>query len=108
MSLNMPAGRVCGHQVVIIEFCEFCGKIDFNENMKLLEEMPKITKGLKLRYSVDFKLETQDRQLFNFHDFWFPYAQHRSLIKKTERSDTTILGILEHFRHFRHFPVYPG
>ncbi len=21
----------------------------------------------------------------------------------TERSDTTILGILEHFRHFRHF-----
>jgi hypothetical protein len=53
----------------------------FNDNMKLLEEMPKITKCLKclkpfgqealdrLRYSVDFKLETQDRQLFNFHDF---------------------------------------
>jgi hypothetical protein len=43
--------------------------------MKLLEEMPKITKCLKclkLRYSVDFKLETQDRQLFNFYDFWFP------------------------------------
>ena len=70
--------------------------------MKLLEEMPKITKCLKclkLRYSVDFKLETQDRQIFNFHEFRFPYAQHRSLIKKTERNDTTILGILEHFRH---------
>jgi hypothetical protein len=85
--------------------------------MKLLEEMPKITKCLKpfgqealdrLRYSVDFKLETQDRQLFNFHDFWFPYAQHRSLIKKTERSDTTILGILVRLRRIRHFPVYPG
>jgi hypothetical protein len=40
--------------------------------MKLLEEMPKITKCLKclkLRYSVDYKLETQDRELFNFHDF---------------------------------------
>jgi len=66
--------------------------------MKLLEEMPKITKCLKLRYSVDFKLETQDRQLLNFHDFWFPYAQHRSLIKKTERSDTTILGIFRFIR----------
>ncbi len=79
--------------------------------MKLLEEMPKITKCLKclkLRYSVDFKLEIQDWELFNFPDFWFPYAQHRSFIKKTERSDTTILGILAHFRHFRHFPVYPG
>jgi len=79
--------------------------------MKLLEEMPKITKCLnclKLRYSADYKLETQDRQLFNFHEFWFPYARHRSLIKKTERSATPILGILEHFRHFRHFPVYPG
>jgi hypothetical protein len=28
--------------------------------------------------------------------------------KKTERSDTTILGILEHFRHFRHFQVHSG
>ncbi len=62
--------------------------------MKLLEEMPKITKCLKLRYSVDFKLEIQDWELFNFPDFWFPYAQHRSFIKKTERGDTTILGIL--------------
>jgi len=75
--------------------------------MKLLEEMPKITKCLKLRYSVDFKLEIQDWELINFPDFWFPYAKHRSSIKKTERSDTTILGILEHFRHFRHslFPA---
>jgi len=59
--------------------------------------MPKIEKCLKclkLRYSADFKLETQDRQLFNFHEFWFPYAQHRSLLKKTERSDSTILGTL--------------
>ncbi len=60
--------------------------------MKLLEEMPKITKCLKclkLRYSVDFKLEIQDWELFNFPDFCFPYAQHRSFIKKTGRSDTT-------------------
>ncbi len=44
--------------------------------MKLLEEVPKITKCLKclkLRYSVDFKLEIQDWELFNFPDFWFPY-----------------------------------
>jgi hypothetical protein len=27
-----------------------------------------------LRPSVDFKLGTQDRQLFNFHDLWFPCA----------------------------------
>ncbi len=46
------------------------------------------------------KLEIQDWELFNFPDFWFPYAQHRSFIKKTERSDTIILGILAHFRHF--------
>jgi hypothetical protein len=31
-----------------------------------------------------------------------------SLLKRTERSDSTILGILGILAHFRHFPVYPG
>jgi len=42
--------------------------------MKLLEEMPKMPKvEVRLR-RIDFKLGTQDRQLSNFHDLWFPYA----------------------------------
>ena len=43
--------------MAITEFCAYCGKIYFYVNMKLLAEMPKITKCLKclkLRYSVDF------------------------------------------------------
>ena len=31
-----------------------------------------------------------------------------SVHKKTQRSDTIILGILAHFRHFRHFPGLSG
>jgi hypothetical protein len=32
--------------------------------------------------------------------FWLPMLK-----TKMERSDTAILGILDHFRHF---PIYPG
>jgi hypothetical protein len=38
----------------------------------------------------------------------FPSAKHRLFIKKTERSDTIILGILAHFRNFRHFSGLSG
>ncbi len=50
--------------------------------MKLLKEMPKIAKCLKLRNSIDFK---------------------DPVCNKPGRSDTIILGILAHFRQFRHF-----
>ena len=70
--------------------------------------MPKITKCLKclkLMYPVDFKLEIQDWELFNFLDFFYPYAQHRSFIKMMERSDTIILGILGTLGIFRFIRV---
>ena len=40
-------------------------------------------------------------------DFCFLIRQ-LSVLKKTERSDTIILGILDHFRHFRHFSGLSG
>jgi hypothetical protein len=77
--------------------------------MKLLKEMPKITKCLKLRYSVDFiKLETQGTLLYYFSNFRFCIRQTTTVHKQTERSDTTILGNLGILVQFRHFPVYPG
>jgi hypothetical protein len=68
--------------------------------MKLLEEMPKIAKCLKclkLRYSVDFKLETQGLVLFNFPDFWFPLRQASIVHKK--------VGAQRH-HNFRHFSAF--
>ena len=45
-------------------------------------------------YSIDFiKLETHGKLSIYWSDFWHPYGQRRLLIKKTERSDATILGI---------------
>jgi len=41
-------------------------------------------------------------------DFWLSIRSHRLFVEKTERSDTTILGILEILAHFRQSPVYPG
>jgi hypothetical protein len=82
--------------------------------MKLLAEMPKIAKCLKclkpfgqealdrLRYSVNFN---KLKRKVGYYFPGFSYAKHQSFIIKTERSDSTILGILAHFRHF---PVYPG
>ncbi len=70
--------------------------------------MPKVTKCLKclkLMYSVDFIiLETPGRLLISFLFFGFVQAKIRSFIKKKERSDTIILGILAQFRHFPDFP----
>ena len=69
--------------------------------MKLLAEMPKIAKCLKLRYSADFnKYKRSVGYYIIFLISGFPYAKRRSFIIKTERSDTIILGILAHFRHF--------
>ena len=54
-------------------------------------------------YSIDFmKLETHAKLSFHCSDFWPPIRRQR-LIKKTERSDTIILGILGTLVHFRHF-----
>jgi hypothetical protein len=36
------------------------------------------------------------------------FSDSISVDKKTERSDTIILGILAHFRHFRHFSGLSG
>ena len=36
------------------------------------------------------------------------YLRYPIDLKKTERSDTIILGILAHFRHFRHFSGLSG
>ena len=50
--------------MAITEFCAYCGKIYFYVNMKLLAEMPKITKCLKclkLRYSVDFNKPVRNK-----------------------------------------------
>ena len=60
-------------------------------------------------YSIDFmKIETHAKLLSHCSDFWPLILPMSRLIKKTERSDTIILGILGtlvHFRHsvFRHF-----
>jgi len=55
-------------------------------------------------YSIDFmKLETRGNLAFHCSDFWLPYDQRQQLIKKTERSDAIILGILGTLVHFRHF-----
>jgi hypothetical protein len=62
-----------------------------------LLEVPKVKKCLnclKLRYTVNFiKKESQEilRRYFSEH----PKVKHPPSIKKTERSDTTILGILD-------------
>jgi hypothetical protein len=59
-------------------------------------------------YSIYFmKIETHGKLSFRCSDFWVPCGQRRILIKKTERSDTTILGTLGILAHFRHFLVYP-
>jgi hypothetical protein len=62
-------------------------------------------------YSINFmKIETHGKVSFYCSDFWHSYGQRQLLIKKTERSDATILGtlgILVHFRHFV-FPACPG
>ena len=46
-------------------------------------------------YSIYFmKIETHGKLSFYCSDFWHPYGQRQLLIKKTERSDATILGTL--------------
>ena len=68
--------------------------------------MPKVEVRLQ---RIDFiKKETQGTLLYYFSDFWFCIHQTSAVHKPTERSDTTILGILDILVHFRHFPIYPG
>ena len=57
-------------------------------------------------YSIYFmKLETHAKLSFHFIVLisGLPYGQRQRLIKKTERSDTTILGTLGTLVHFRNF-----
>ncbi len=55
-------------------------------------------------YSIYFmKIETHGKLPFYYSDFWPPIRQRQRLIKKTERSDAIILGILGTLVHFRHF-----
>jgi hypothetical protein len=82
----------------------FRGKIGFSAKIKLLEKMPKMPKvEVRLR-RIDFiKLERRGKLLYNFADLWLPILQTATAIKKTEHSDTTILGTLGILGHFRHF-----
>jgi hypothetical protein len=77
------------------------------ESIKLPQEMPKnakCLKCLKLRYSIDFiNKKNKVCQYIHLLISYFSCCKYQTFIKKTERSDTIILGILEHYRHFRHF-----
>ena len=75
----------------------------FNVNMKLLAEMPKIAKCLKclkLRsaFGGSILINKDARSGIISLISGFSYAKHRSFIIKTERSDSTILGILVRLR----------
>jgi hypothetical protein len=55
-------------------------------------------------YSIYFmKIETHAKLSFHCSDFWAPLRPAATTYKKTERSDTSILGILGTLVHFRHF-----
>jgi len=75
-------------------------RVYFNENMKLLAELPKITKCLKLRSAFGGSILNWELKIGNYSIFMiFGFqTQHRSWIKKTARSDTTILGIFRFIR----------
>ncbi len=82
--------------ILIVIFLHFVAR-SFCVKIKLPKEMPKIAKCLKclkLRYSIDFiKRKKQGMLLYSFTDFWFSIRQI-SVHKRTQRSDTIILGIL--------------
>jgi hypothetical protein len=70
--------------------------------------MPKLPKLPKMpKVNVSYRFYEIKKLTLSYHFivliFGLPYGRRPRLIKKTERSDTLILGTLGNLVHFRHF-----